>query len=333
MFRRPVVACLLFPLFLLSACAWAQFGWSTWGAVKVRVTYSDGRPCGTQLRVQLMSSASNASEADAFTNDSGGVEFSGVQVGNYHIVVSGNGIETTDSGVFEVDSRKSSQTIDISVKRTGESDLPRPKESYAGSVAAVDLNVPDAAKKEFDKASEFMGKENWKKAIERLDKALQIYPKYAAAYNNLGVAYGRSGDRASERQALQQAITLNDRFAAAYVNLAKMDIADRNFPEAETFLGKATSAEPGNPQTMVLLANVQLLDQHYDEAIANCRKAHSMPQDPHALAHYIAARAWERENRSSEAISELQTFLKEESSGPRADAVRKELAALQSHDQ
>jgi len=54
-----------------------------------------------------------------------------------------------------------------------------------------------------------------------------------------------------------------------------------------------------------------------------------MPQDPHALAHYIAARAWEHENRPAEALTELQTFLQEEPSGPRADAVRKEIAGLQ----
>jgi tetratricopeptide (TPR) repeat protein len=329
MFRRLLVPTLIF---VLSPFAFAQFGWSTWGAVKVRVAYTDGRPCDIHLRVQLMNSASNASEAEAFSNDSGGVEFSGVQVGNYHIVVSGDGIQTTDSGMFEVDSRKSSQSVDITVRRTGESDMPRSKESYAGSVAAVDLKVPEAAKKEFARANGYIDKKQWKKAIERLNKALQICPKYAAAYNNLGVAYGRSGDRTSERQALQQAVSVNDKFAAAYVNLAKMDIVDRNFPEAETFLGKAASADPGNPQTMVLLANVQLLDQHYDEAIANCHRVHSTPRDPHPLAHYIAARALEHENHTVEAANELKTFLQEESSGPRADAVRKELASLQSHD-
>lgn len=329
MFRRLLVPSLLI---LIPACALAQRPGVSSGAVQVRVTYTDGHPCQGRLRVQLMDGSSNSSVTEAYTNDSGVLEFSPLAVGTYHVVVSGDGIETTDSEIIEVDPRKGSQSINIVVKRTGESDMPRVKESHAGSVAAVDLNVPAAARKEFDKASECINKQNWKKAIERLNKALQIHPKYAAAYNNLGVVYARTGDRASERQALQQAVSLNDRFAAAYVNLARMDIVDRNFPEAETFLGRAASADPGNAETTVMLANVQLLDHHYDEAIANCHKVHSTPQDPHALAHYIAARAWERENRSGEAVSELQTFLQEEPSGPRADAARKELGALQSRD-
>jgi predicted Zn-dependent protease len=94
-------------------------------------------------------------------------------------------------------------------------------------------------------------------------------------------------------------------------------------------VNKATGADPEDPQTLVLLANVELLDQHYDEAIANCRKVHSMVHDSQALVHYIAARALEHENRPADAVTELQTFLKEEPTGPRAEAVRKEMAGLQ----
>jgi Tfp pilus assembly protein PilF len=324
MFRRLLLPSLLI---LLCLCAFAQRG--GWGSLKVRITYTNGRACEGQLHVELKDSSSDTRVTEGFTDGSGMLDFSPLAVGSYHIVVSGQGIETTDSGFFQIDERKSSQSIDIMVKRTGESDMPRPKDNYGGSVAAVDLNVPRAATKQFDKASESIAKENWKKAIEQLSKAIEIYPNYAAAHNALGVAYGRSGERARERQELQQAIGINDHFATAYANLAKMDIADHNFAEAETFLQKATSSDPGNPAIMVLLANVQLLNAHYDAAIANCHKAHSSSTDPHALAHYIAARAWEHENRASDAVSELQTFLQEESSGPRADAVRKELTALQ----
>ena len=107
-----------------------------------------------------------------------------------------------------------------------------------------------------------------------------------------------------------------------------MDIADRNYPDAEGMLDKATAAEPNNPQTLVLLANVQLMDQHFEAAIATCRKVHSMPHPTQALAHYIAARALEHENRPADAMTELETFLTEEPSGDRADAVRKELGNL-----
>ena len=43
----------------------------------------------------------------------------------------------------------------------------------------------------------------------------------------------------------------------------------------------------------------------------------------------MAARAYEHENRLTDAVSELRTFLSEEQSGARADEARKEIAALQ----
>ncbi|MGA2457166.1 MAG: tetratricopeptide repeat protein [Terriglobales bacterium] len=324
--RRLLVSLLL----LLVPCCSAQIGnQGQAGNVKVRVVFSNGRGCRSPVRLVLMLSASSTPVAQTYTNDECMASFEDLAVGTYHAIVSGEDIVETDSGLFEVDSRKSSQFLYITVKTKEEANQGTAQRPTGPTVAAVDLNVPDKAKREFDKASDFIAQQDWKKAQDRLNKALAIYPKYAAAHYNLGIVFGHLGDRTQERAALQKAISINDHFPQAYVSLGKMAIVDRNFPEAEDFLNKAIALDP-NTQTLVLLANVELMDQHYDEAIANCRKAHATPQDPHALVHYIAARALEHENDLKDAIAELQTFLQEEPSGPRADAVRKELAELQS---
>jgi tetratricopeptide (TPR) repeat protein len=316
---------LLLHLFLLPL-TWAQL---KSGDIKVRVTLADGHPCNIVVHVQLMPSSSNNPVADAYTNDACMTEFNNLETGNYHLVVSGQGIEETDSEMFEVDNRRTGQYQYVSVKRTKSDDHTNSNLSGTPTVGASDLNIPQNAAKEFDKASEFMAKQDWKKAIERLNKALAIYPKYAAAYNNLGVVYAHMDDRPREREALQKAVGLNDHLAAAFVNLAKMAIADHDMPQAETLLDKATAADPDNSQTLILLANVQLLDLKYDQAIATSRKIHLLAKDSHALCHYISARAFEHENRPADAVAEFQTFLQEEPVGDRAEAVRKELAGLQ----
>jgi lipopolysaccharide biosynthesis regulator YciM len=299
------------------------------GNLSVRVTYADGRHFTDPVRVQLMDGSGIDAVSTTYTNDAGMAAFEGIKVGLYHVVVSGDIIETADSGQVEIDTRKVSQFVYITVTPKADQNATHP--GAGPSISAADLNIPENARKEFDKASEYIAKQNWNKAIDRLKKAIEIYPKYANAYNNLAVAYGHMGDRAAERSALEQAIGLNDRLAAAYVNLAKMDITDHRFPEAEGLLGHATTADPTDAKSLVLLANVQLLDNHFDDAIANCRKVHSMAPSAHALVHYIAARAFEHQNRPNDAFSELQTFLKEESDGPRAEAVRKEMGQLQAY--
>jgi TPR repeat/Tetratricopeptide repeat len=298
------------------------------GNVHVHVVYPTDRGAGLHLRVRLMSGSSSTPVSENFTNDQGVTEFTRIPVGEYHVVVTGEGIEDSDSGVFEIDRRKTSQDLFITVRRSNESNA---NQIAAGtpSVAAVDLNVPSGARKEFDEASKAMASQEWAKAIQRLNRAVSIYPQYAPAYNNLGVAYGHMNDRAHEREALEKAITLNDHFVPAFLNLAKLCLRERDSVRAEKVLEDALRAEPGGAETMMLLAEAQLLNKEYDAAIASAHNAHAVPHQGFAVVHYIAARALEHENRLPDALAELQLFLTEEPQGARADHVREEIAQIQ----
>lgn len=48
----------------------------------------------------------------------------------------------------------------------------------------------------------------WREAIYRWERATQIDPSYAAAYNNLAVAYEHEGDFDKARQAYEKAVEL-----------------------------------------------------------------------------------------------------------------------------
>jgi tetratricopeptide (TPR) repeat protein len=316
--RLPTAALLL--VFLVSVAAAQQNG-----NLRVEVVFGDGRRCNLAVHVQLMSSAGTSVAAESYTNNSGSAELFNLEPGTYHLVVSGQGIETADSGVFEVDSRKLTQSIMVTVRRVDDANDANAK--GASTIAAQDMNIPESAAREFSKAIDLMNRQEWKKAIERLTRAITLYPHYAAAWNNLGAAYAHLGDRPHEQEALEKAVSLNDHLAPAFVNLAKLAIADRNMGRAESLLDRASSADPANAQTLTLLANVELLQQHYDLAVATCRKVHSLPGS-HAIVHYIAAHALEHEKNFSAAEAEFQTFLKEEPTGERAEAVRKQLSNL-----
>jgi len=321
---------LLVLLFLvLAPCSLAQFGHQgETGNIRVRLVFENGRRCNLQARVVLMTSASTAPVADSYTDPECMVGFDNLAIGSYHIAVSGDGIQDTDSGLFDVDNRKISQFVFITVKPKESDNAASP--GAVPTVSAADLNIPQKARKEFDKANESIARQDWNRAKEELAKAIEIYPQYADAYNNLGVVYARLDDTTHEREALQKAVSLNDHLASAFVNLGKMDIKAHNFPEAEVQLGKAANLDGNDPQTLMLLANVELMNRHFDAAIDHCKKVHSLPHDQQTLVHYIAARALEHENRFPEAVAEFHTFLQEEPQGPRADAVRKELSPLES---
>jgi tetratricopeptide (TPR) repeat protein len=306
----------------------ASAGFSSSGNVHVHVVFANDRRAGANLLVRLMQGSSSTPEATTYTNDTGQADFRNVPLGMYHVSISGDGIEATDSELFEVDARKATQSEYVTVRQTQGADA-KTENSKSGTVSASALKVPAKARQELDKASEAISRQEWSKAAELLNKAIAIYPEYAAAYNNLGVVYAGMSDLVHEQQALEKAVSLDERFAAARQNLVKVYLRQKAYPQAETLLGKGLSIDPNNGQYLMLMADVQYVQGHYDAAIATAQKVHALPNDHPATAHYIAAKAYERENRPKEALAEFQTFLKEEPTGPRADHVRDDMAKMQ----
>jgi len=315
----------LLVLFLCLTLSWSAAQHQA-GHVHVYVTYPDDRAVTAQVKVGLISGTSGAQVEELFTNDRGEATFLNVALGNYHVSVSGQGIQATQSDSFEVDERKSTQSVLVRVQP----DAGNAAATHSGgTVSASDLKLPKKASKEFDKATKLIAKQDWQAAIDQLNKALALYPDYAEAYNNLGVVYAHLGDPNKEREALQKAIAANDHFAPALVNLARLEMKEQNYAAAEAHLTQATSADPTDARALVLLAQSQLLDRHYEDAIASAGKVHALSHGQYAVVHYMAARACERLNRFPDAMNEFNLFLAEEPTGDRANAARQEMATIQ----
>lgn len=226
-----------------------------------------------------------------------------------------NGIDTLPSGAIVLEQR-------FTPTKAASPDI------GSGLIGVSDLSVPAKARKEFDKALASLHKDELKHALQQLNKAVLIYPAFTGAYNNLAVVYGRLGDAASEREALEKAIELNDHFSLAYLNWAKMSIASSDFASAQTALDKVSNLDPSDPTAFVLLAYSDLVQGHVPEAITSSEKAHALGK-PHAFAHRVAARAFEQEKQFDQAICELNLYLKEDPLGPASDLVRNELQIVQ----
>jgi tetratricopeptide (TPR) repeat protein len=299
------------------------------GNVHIHVVYENDRQAGPNLLVKLMDGSSSTPVATTWTNGVGQADFRSIALGQYHVEITGFEIQPAASELFEVDQRKVTQAQYVVVHRL-EDTGPKPVDSKSSMVAASDLNAPPKARKEVDKANESMLLQDYKKALEHLNKALELDPQYATAYNNLGVLYARMNDMTHEHEALEKAVSLDSHFAPALENLGKLCLREKKFPEAESNLEKAVGSNPGDAEGLMLLANAQYMNQHYDSAISSARRAHAAGHEHPSFVHYIAARAYQHENRQQDAISEFQLFLKEEPKGPRADHVRGDLAKIDS---
>jgi len=300
-----------------------------YGTVHVHVVLSNDRNAGPYLMVRLMQGSTGTALATSYTNDIGEVDFSGVPVGDYHLEISGDGIQSTSGDAFEVDERKSSQSQYIVVRKLEDSG-PKPVSAHSSMISAADLKVSPKARKELDKANEAMALQDWKKAKEHLDKALALEPNYVTAYNNLGVLYAKMNDLPNEEQALKKAISLDEHYAPALLNYGKLCLRQKDFQQAEALFDKETALDPDNTESLMLLADAQYMNHHFQAAISSADKAHSASPEHPSFVHYIAARAYQQQNNQQQALAEFQLFLKEEPKGPRADHVRGDIAKIES---
>jgi Tfp pilus assembly protein PilF len=75
----------------------------------------------------------------------------------------------------------------------------------------------------------------WKEALFRWEKAVEIDPTYAAAYNNLAIAYEHEGQFEKARQAYEKAIELDP----------KNIFVEQNFEFFKEINDRASSRNPG----------------------------------------------------------------------------------------
>lgn len=120
-------------------------------------------------------------------------------------------------------------------------------------------------------------KENFEKAIEAFNQALEIEPGYAEAWASLSVVYltqTQSGYRprddgvALARGAVNQALVLNPELATAWARLALIQIMfDWDWTGAETSIQKALSVAPENDKVINAAGSVAGVMGRLDEAL------------------------------------------------------------------
>jgi len=310
-------------LLLFQFSAYLQGQQSANGAtVSINITPDDTREAPKNLHVTILTSV-GVPVTETFTNDQSRTEFSGLRVGNYKVRVSGMDIEeaTTD---FSIVPRQNFQVVSVRVKWKENQ-----QNSTAGSVSAANLNIPDKARREFDKGMKSLNDNNLDDADKHLAKAIQDYAKYAPAMNARGVVLMREDKPADAQQMFEQAIATDSQFSQAYVNLAKLFIQQKKNVEAETLLNKAMSVDPRDTNPLIVLANLELNTGRFDDAIQNAQRVHSLPHANASVAHLIAAMAYQRKQLLPEAVAQYKQFLEESPNSTSADRIRAQIAALE----
>jgi len=209
--------------------------------------------------------------------------------------------------------------------------LQRTGEAPGTTVSATSLNAPKDARKAYDNGHQAIEKSNLPEAQQDLEKAVQLYPQYAAAWLDLGWLYIRKNQLDKARDAFTHARTADGMFVPAYVGLASLAVRESKWQEAAELSAHAAQLDGVRfPAAFYYnsLANYRLGNMELAEKSA--RKAEtlgaerSFPQVSLLLGLMLANR-----QHYADAAGCFRSYLKMAPTAPNAEKVRQQLMEME----
>lgn len=157
---------------------------------------------------------------------------------------------------------------------------------FASAISVTSMEAPKEAQKAYDKAMKEVRKGNSakvEKVISEAEKAVALYPRYAAALALLGQAKLQIGDIPGAEKALESAIDVDPRFIRPYGPLILLRIGQQDWDRVAILADFVLSFDPTNTnirwyQTVALFQTGSL-----DQAAAAIAK---LQADPNTAAMY-----------------------------------------------
>lgn len=291
--------------------------------LSIRVHLPNEQPPPYPIQVELIST-SGIPITQSFSHGDGRADFRDVPEGTYRVRVSGSDYVTLLSEPFTILHNEHQHTENIHVNPK-----PSPNQKPSKPISANELQVPEKARNLLQEALQQFDAGASDDAIQSLRAAIAIYPQYAQAYNNLGIVLISKDDIPGAMDAFNSALKSDSKFVPAIINVARLQLRQRDLPKAQASLETALTNEPLNPEALTLLANVQFFQGHYQEAVAAVNRLHAVPHAGFADAHLVAAEALQKTGNNQQAIEQCQLFLKESPNSPRAEQVRNAIKVLE----
>jgi len=210
------------------------------------------------------------------------------------------------------------------------------------TLSAIPYKAPKNARRAYEKGLE--AEENGKLANARthFEKAVEIYPKFANAWFELGTVLRKQNQKDAARTAYVKAATVDGDFLQPYLPLALMACEAGNWTEVLSLTNHILELDPfRNAKGYILdldqlnyaeayfyasVANFKL--NRLDEAEKSALKAEQNLRTRPPQLHLLLAEIFARKDKYSNAIEELQSYLELVPHAKNADEVRQQLAEL-----
>ncbi len=201
----------------------------------------------------------------------------------------------------------------------------------ASAMSASTTTASPEALKRFDKAREEWMKPNTEAAEKDLEKAVQIDPKFAEAWYELGKMQQANNKYPDALSSYQKAAAADPKFVSPYERIAELAAQQKQWQTVTNATSQALKLDPtGTPQLWYFDAVGRYNTGDADGAEASAQK--SMAMDPQHLApntEQLLAVILASKGELAEALQHLKNSLTYIKPGPNADLIKQQIAQLE----
>jgi Tfp pilus assembly protein PilF len=199
------------------------------------------------------------------------------------------------------------------------------------TVSMTTLAAPPDARAAYDKGVRAYNKQKWTEAQKSLEKAVEIYPKFAAAWYSLGVCLSVRNNPGDAAAAYRRSIEADPKYPDPYVQLAAVELNSSKWEEAAGVSGRVIHLDPQHfPEAYLYnsVANLQLLK--FDVAERSAREAlRTDTEHKYPKAEQMLGLALANEKDYAGARSHLTAYLELEKNPSELALARKQLAVVE----
>jgi Flp pilus assembly protein TadD len=207
--------------------------------------------------------------------------------------------------------------------------IPGSEAPHSGMIDARVAAIPAEATKEFDAGQKAVNSNDFAAAIPHLQKAISLYPKYAEAYQLLGVAQLQTQQGPQAESSLVKALEIEDRMPRVQYLLGVLYAKTNRANLAEKPLNRFAELDPQNPDAHFELAKVCFALNKFPDAEMHARKSIEL-NEGNTGVYPVLGYALLRQNKAKDARQAFQRFLKVDPTSPMAADVKATIAQIDS---
>ena len=199
--------------------------------------------------------------------------------------------------------------------------------TFSGTTAFA----PKDARKAYEKGREEAKKNKLPEAERDLQKAVDLYPKYAVAWYELGVVHQQQKQIDDAKKCYVESLKADSKYVNPYAQLARLSVAEQNWEQTAEYSGKLLKLNPYySPELYFYGAVANLNLKNLDAAEEQAREGLKMDtQNRNPRMNQVLGVVLAQKQDFKGAAESMKSYLKLAPNAPDVDHVKRQLEEIE----